>query len=91
VPTYTLKADGSTFDRGDLCRTCCDDWQSRRQLNAFVKDVRDARHDLDSVKMELSSLQTVLEVIAEDASNEEVTFPPLLTKQLPGIVETVRW
>jgi hypothetical protein len=57
------------------------------QLNKFVKEVRDARYDLDSVKRELSSLQTVLEVIAEDASNSDITFPPLLTKQLPGIVD----
>jgi hypothetical protein len=56
------------------------------QVNDFVKQVRDARRDLDSVKRELGSLQTVLEVIAVDASDSNITFPPLLEKQLPGVL-----
>ena len=50
----------------------------------FVKDVRAARSDLDSVSRELLSLKTVLELLADDATDE--AFPQTLQKQISGLV-----
>jgi hypothetical protein len=56
-------------------------------ITAFVKDVRGARSDLDAVSRELGSLQTLLELLAEDASEaSENPFPTTLQKQISGII-----
>ncbi|KAF4446671.1 hypothetical protein F53441_9713 [Fusarium austroafricanum] len=55
-------------------------------INAFVRTCREARGDLDRVRRELLSLQTVLELIQEDASDEEIKFPKTLEHHVSGIV-----
>lgn len=56
-------------------------------LIVFVKSVRGARSDLDTISRELHSLQTVLELLAEDASDSSKNhFPPTLQKQIEGII-----
>jgi hypothetical protein len=56
-------------------------------ITAFVKDVRGARSDLDAVSRELGSLQRLLELLAEDASEaSENPFPTTLQKQISGII-----
>lgn len=56
----------------------------------FVRDVRGARSDLDAVSRELLSLNTVLELLADDISSDDgdggKTFPDTLRKQITGIV-----
>jgi hypothetical protein len=53
----------------------------------FVKDVRAARSDLDSVSRELLSLKTVLELLADDVTDStNESFPQTLQKQIAGIV-----
>ncbi|KAN0091936.1 hypothetical protein V8E51_017783 [Hyaloscypha variabilis] len=53
----------------------------------FVKDVRAARSDLDTVSRELLSVKTVLELLADDV-NESTnhSIPQTLQKQIVGIV-----
>jgi hypothetical protein len=54
---------------------------------SFVRDVRDARSDLDAVSRELLSLKTVLEMLADDAeSYQEGSFPLSLARQVAGII-----
>jgi hypothetical protein len=56
-------------------------------VGGFVKDVRAARSDLDGVSRELTSLKTVLELLADDmtgSTNE--FFPETLIKQITGII-----
>ncbi|KAK7183323.1 hypothetical protein PSPO01_10572 [Paraphaeosphaeria sporulosa] len=56
-------------------------------VTGFVREVREARHGLDVVSRELSSLQTVLGLLAEDASqNNPVSFPDALQAQIHGII-----
>ncbi|KAI3332494.1 Rho GTPase activation protein [Xylariaceae sp. AK1471] len=52
-------------------------------LNSFVRHVREARSDADAVSRELHSLQTVLELLKEDAA----LFPPELAEHTPSIIE----
>ncbi|KAI1265046.1 Rho GTPase activation protein [Xylariaceae sp. FL1019] len=52
-------------------------------LGGFVRDVREARSDVDAVSRELYSLQTVLDLLKEDAC----LFPPELAEHTPSIVE----
>ncbi|KAI1330872.1 Rho GTPase activation protein [Xylariaceae sp. FL0255] len=52
-------------------------------LAGFVRDVREARSDVDAVSRELHSLQTVLELLKEDTS----LFPPELAEHTPNIIE----
>ncbi len=52
-------------------------------LNGFVREVREARADVDGISRELHSLQSVLDLLKED--NE--LFPPQLAVQTPVILE----
>ncbi|OTB06462.1 hypothetical protein M426DRAFT_318875 [Hypoxylon sp. CI-4A] len=52
-------------------------------LNGFVREIREARSDIDGVSRELHSLQSVLELIKEDAS----FFPPELAERVPCVVD----
>ena len=57
------------------------------QINGFVREVRDARWDLDAVSRELISLKTVLEILSEDAENSTGGgFPQSLVRQICGIL-----
>ncbi|KAF5966574.1 Rtm1p-like protein [Fusarium bulbicola] len=49
-------------------------------------DCREARSDLDRVSRELHSLQTVLELIEEDAKDDTKPFPPTIQHHVSGIV-----
>jgi hypothetical protein len=52
---------------------------------SFVKAVRSARKDLDTISRELISLQTILQLIADDVSGDS-DLPETLQKQISGIV-----
>lgn len=53
----------------------------------FVKDVRAARSDLDAVSRELTSLKTILELLADDVNDSTTQLvPQTLQKQIAGIV-----
>ncbi|OTA93754.1 hypothetical protein M434DRAFT_284810 [Hypoxylon sp. CO27-5] len=52
-------------------------------LNGFVRDVREARSDVDGVSRELHSLQSVLDLLKEDAG----LFPPELAERIPAVIE----
>jgi hypothetical protein len=57
------------------------------QINDFVREVRDARWDLDAVSRELISLKTLLEILSEDAENSTGGgFPQSLVSQICGIL-----
>ncbi|KAI2621430.1 Rho GTPase activation protein [Hypomontagnella submonticulosa] len=51
-------------------------------LNGFVREVREARADVDGVSRELHSLQSVLELLKEDAG----LFPPELAERIPTVL-----
>ncbi|KAI0521435.1 Rho GTPase activation protein [Xylaria bambusicola] len=51
-------------------------------LTSFVRNVREARSDIDAVSRELHSLQTVLELLEEDAD----LFPPELVERTAIVV-----
>ena len=54
---------------------------------SFVKDVRSARSDLDVISRELSSIKTILELLAEDFNDSSThSIPQTLQKQITGIV-----
>jgi hypothetical protein len=53
-------------------------------ITGFVKAFRAARSGLDAVSRELGSLQTILGLIAEDASKNG--FPDTLQRQIEGII-----
>ncbi|KAG9508131.1 hypothetical protein J7337_001694 [Fusarium musae] len=55
-------------------------------INTFVRSCREARSDLDRVSRELHSLQTVLELIEEDAKDVTKPFPPTIQHHVSGIV-----
>ncbi|KAF5608382.1 uncharacterized protein FSUBG_4600 [Fusarium subglutinans] len=55
-------------------------------INTFVRTCREARSDLDRVSRELLSLQTVLELIQEDVTDESKTFPTTLERHVSGII-----
>lgn len=55
-------------------------------IQGFVRTCREARGDLDRVSRELHSLQTVLELIQEDATDEERPFPSTIQHHVSGIV-----
>ncbi|KAF5714590.1 hypothetical protein FMUND_7307 [Fusarium mundagurra] len=55
-------------------------------INTFVRSCREARSDLDRVSRELHSLQTVLELIEEDAKDGTKPFPPTIQHHVSGIV-----
>ncbi|KAI1386609.1 uncharacterized protein F4822DRAFT_410656 [Hypoxylon trugodes] len=52
-------------------------------LNGFVREVREARSDIDGVSRELHSLQSVLDFLKEDAG----LFPPELAERVPAVLE----
>jgi hypothetical protein len=52
-------------------------------LNNFVRHVREARSDADGVSRELHSLQTVLDILKEDAAS----FPAELAEHTPSVIE----
>lgn len=57
-------------------------------LTSFVRDVRGARSELDSISRELLSLSTILKLLAEDFDTEAgSTLPSTLQNQIAGIVE----
>jgi hypothetical protein len=56
-------------------------------VTSFVRDVRDARRDLDAVSRELSSLTTILELLAEDTTDKKgQLLPASLQAQITGIL-----
>ncbi|KAI8657018.1 hypothetical protein NCS56_01307500 [Fusarium sp. Ph1] len=55
-------------------------------IHGFVRTCREARKDLDKVSRELQSLQSVLRLIEDDATNEEKPFPPYGQKRLKAQV-----
>lgn len=54
-------------------------------INGFVREVRDARRDLDAVSRELLSLQPLLEILSDDAGDS--AFPASLLQQIAGIIK----
>ncbi|PNP79957.1 hypothetical protein FNYG_06654 [Fusarium nygamai] len=58
----------------------------RISINTFVRSCREARSDLDGVSRELHSLQTVLQLIEEDAKDDTKPFPPTIQHHVSGIV-----
>jgi hypothetical protein len=52
-------------------------------LSSFVRHVREARADADDVSRELHSLQTVVDLLKEDAA----LFPPELAEHTPSLIE----
>ncbi|ORY64865.1 Rho GTPase activation protein [Pseudomassariella vexata] len=52
-------------------------------LNEFVREVREARSDLDTISRELHSLQSVLTLLKEDAGN----LPSKIAAQTPALLE----
>ncbi|KAI8712293.1 hypothetical protein NCS52_01327000 [Fusarium sp. LHS14.1] len=55
-------------------------------LHSFVRTCREARGDLDSVSRELLSLQIILELIKEDASDSSKPFPKTLNQHVTAII-----
>jgi archaellum component FlaC len=57
-------------------------------ISSFVKQIRDARNDLDAIMRELVSLKIVLELLADDLSgSDQGPLPESLTKQIRGILD----
>jgi hypothetical protein len=57
------------------------------EVTSFVRSVRAARRDLDAISRELLSLKTLLELLADDASqNSNNAFLLTLQTQVAGIV-----
>ncbi|KAJ9160817.1 Rho GTPase activation protein [Coniochaeta hoffmannii] len=52
-------------------------------LNAFVRDVRESRVELDALSGELHSLDGVLDLLKDDASS----FPPTLAARTPTVLQ----
>ncbi|KAB5513235.1 Rho GTPase activation protein [Coniochaeta sp. 2T2.1] len=52
-------------------------------LNAFVRDVRESRSELDALSGELHSLEGVLDLLKDDASS----FPPTLASRTPTVLQ----
>ncbi len=56
-------------------------------ISTFVRQVRDARVDLDAVSRELVSLKSILEILAEDTAGSGANgLPESLTIQIQGIM-----
>ena len=56
-------------------------------ISIFMRQVRDARNDLDAVLRELISLKSTLEILAEDVSGPEPhALPESLSTQVQGIL-----
>jgi hypothetical protein len=52
-------------------------------LNAFVRDVRESRSDLDALSGDLHSLEGILSLMKEDAAS----FPPKLAVRTPTVLQ----
>ncbi|CAM1502852.1 Fc.00g076280.m01.CDS01 [Cosmosporella sp. VM-42] len=57
-------------------------------LTVFVRDVRDARSDIDAVSAELNSLKTILELLVEDVETATRPMPPILETRISGVLST---
>ncbi|KAF2115115.1 hypothetical protein BDV96DRAFT_93809 [Lophiotrema nucula] len=57
-----------------------------KTITSFVREVRDARNDLDSISRELLSLETVLSLLADDVKTSSESLPATLGKQILGII-----
>lgn len=55
-------------------------------ITSFVRSCREARSGLDRVSRELHFLQTVLELIQEDAKDDTKPFPETIQRHVSGIV-----
>ena len=56
-------------------------------VTGFIRDVREARGDLDAVSRELSSLTTILELLKEDVTDGDGgSIPNTLQIQIKGIL-----
>ena len=56
-------------------------------ISTFVRQVRDARGDLDAVSRELVSLKSILEILAEDTARSGANgLPESLIMQIQGIM-----
>lgn len=55
-------------------------------IGTFVKDVRQARRDMEAVSRELVSLKMVLELLVEDTREQIVVLPQTLNRQVASIV-----
>jgi hypothetical protein len=59
-----------------------------KQISGFVRNVREARTDMDSIKRDLTSLSSVLELIEVDVKEHgQNILPVTLAKQIDGIVK----
>ncbi|KAI0016408.1 hypothetical protein F4780DRAFT_683655 [Xylariomycetidae sp. FL0641] len=75
----TMEAESITSDCVALAEKIA---RALTALAAFVREVREARSDVDGVSRELHSLQTVLELLKEDAG----LFPAELAGQAPAVI-----
>jgi hypothetical protein len=57
--------------------------KTSRSLNAFVRDVREARSELDALSAELHSLDGVLDLLKDDAAS----FPAHLAARTPTVLQ----
>ena len=55
-------------------------------ITNFVRTARDSRRDLDIVSRELGSLQTVLQLLADDTQDTPKAIPQNLETQIEGII-----
>ncbi|KAL2072027.1 hypothetical protein VTL71DRAFT_11370 [Oculimacula yallundae] len=57
------------------------------KINTFVREVRDARSDMEAVKKELGSLELVLGIVEDEFKQfESPGYKPALVKQVHGIL-----
>ena len=62
-------------------------------IRTFIKAVRESRADLDAISRELSSIEIVLDLLADDAKSEATKMlgiPQQLRDQVLGIIENCR-
>ncbi len=56
-------------------------------ITSFVRDCRAARHDLDAISRELTSLETIVTLLKEDTANTKgQAIPETLQEQITSIV-----
>lgn len=56
-------------------------------LTIFVRDVRDARGDIEGVCAELNSLKMILELLADDVEAANNPLPTILEARIKGILK----
>jgi hypothetical protein len=60
-------------------------------IRTFIKAVREARADLDAISRELSSIEIVLDLLADDAKSESTKMLGIpLQDQILGIIDNCR-